>query len=312
MRWNHPTKGVQAPATFLRVLEQSGDIKWVGNWGIEEIIRMHNEFANRFPTVRLRFSLNLYTKQLLDPKLSTSFIETIKKASAKPEDYMLEISDFMMLEKIAVIKTNIYKLRDFGFKIAVDGFELDGQSVQAIQRTPIDVIKLGRGFLKDIENNFMKERLLEILVKFATENNKMIISEGIETAEVSKYVKEQNVFYEQGYFFGKPMSEENFVEYLDRHEYQTLLSDVSALEDTENIMNMVDSEKRRKIVTAYVEPDLAKAKAFVEQSEEDMSPEDLLNKRVNETLAKKNNPQAQENTDSAEELYDAIEQDGQE
>lgn len=305
MRWNHPTKGVQAPATFLRVLEQSGDIKWVGNWGIEEIIRMHNEFANRFPTVRLRFSLNLSTKQLLDPNLSTSFIETIKKASAKPEDYMLEISDFMMLEKIAVIKTNIYKLRDFGFKIAVDGFELDGQSVQAIQRTPIDVIKLGRGFLKDVENNFMKERLLEILVKFATENNKMIISEGIETAEISKYVKEQNVFYEQGYFFGKPMSEENFVEYLDRHEYQTLLSDVSALEDTENIMSMVDSEKKKK------QEEVERAKAFVEQSEEDMSPEDLLNKRVNETLAKKNNPQAQENTESAEDLYDAIEQDGE-
>ena len=151
----------------------------------------------------------------------------------------------------------------------------------------------------------MKERLLEILVKFATENNKMIISEGIETAEVSKYVKEQNVFYEQGYFFDKPMSEENFVEYLDRHEYQTLLSDVSALEDTENIMNMVDSEKKRK------EEEVARAKAFVEQSEEDMSPEELLNKRVNETLAKKNNPNQEEQTESAEDLYDAIEQDDQ-
>jgi hypothetical protein len=151
----------------------------------------------------------------------------------------------------------------------------------------------------------MKERLLEILVKFATENNKMIISEGIETAEISKYVKEQNVFYEQGYFFGKPMSEENFVEYLDRHEYQTLLSDVSALEDTENIMSMVDSEKKKK------QEEVERAKAFVEQSEEDMSPEDLLNKRVNETLAKKNNPQTQENTESAEDLYDAIEQDGE-
>ena len=57
--------------------------------------------------------------------------------------------------------------------------------------------------------------------------------------------------------------------------------------------------------------EVERAKAFVEQSEEDMSPEDLLNKRVNETLAKKNNPQSQENTESAEDLYDAIEQDGE-
>jgi EAL domain-containing protein (putative c-di-GMP-specific phosphodiesterase class I) len=178
---------------------------------------------------------------------------------------MLEISDFMMLEKIAVVKTNIYKLRDFGFKIAVDGFEIDGQSVQAVQRAPIDVIKLGRNFLKDIENNFMKERLLEILVKFATENNRTLISEGVETPEIAKYVKDQNVFLEQGYLFGKPMSEEAFNEYLEKHQYRVILEDVTNIEDTENIMRMVGGDK---------------SAAATEEVEEELSAEDLLNQTV--------------------------------
>ncbi len=240
MRWNHPTKGVQAPSTFLKVLEQSGDIKWVGEWGIESMIRMHNQMAERFPTIPMRFSLNLSTKQLLDSTLATKFIDIMNKNNAKPEQYMLEISDFMMVERIAVIKTNIYKLRDFGFKIAVDGFELDGQSVQNIQRSPIDVIKLGRGFLKDIENNFMKERFLQILVKYAMDNNRQLICEGIETAEVTKYVKEQNVFYGQGYYFAKPMSQEAFAEYLEKHQYKVLLDDVSSLEDSEALFKDQD------------------------------------------------------------------------
>lgn len=240
MRWNHPTKGVQAPSTFLKVLEQSGDIKWVGEWGIESMIRMHNQMAEKFPTIPMRFSLNLSTKQLLDPTLATKFIDIMNKNNAKPDQYMLEISDFMMVERIAVIKTNIYKLRDFGFKIAVDGFELDGQSVQNIQRSPIDVIKLGRGFLKDIENNFMKERFLQILVKYAMDNNRQLICEGIETAEVTKYVKEQNVFYGQGYYFAKPMSQEAFAEYLEKHQYKVLLDDVSSLEDSEALFKDQD------------------------------------------------------------------------
>ena len=235
MRWNHPTKGVQAPATFLKVLEQSGDIKWVGEWGIESMIKMNAMMKEKFPTIPLKFSLNLSTKQLLDAQLANKFIDIMNKNNARAEEYMLEISDFMMMEKIAVIKTNIYKLRDFGFKIAVDGFELDGQSVQNIQRSPIDVIKLGRSFLKDVENNFMKERLLSILVKFATDNNKLLISEGIETAEITKYVKEQSVYYGQGYYFAKPMNQEAFIEYIDRHQYRVLLEDVSALEDIERI-----------------------------------------------------------------------------
>ena len=197
------------------------------------MIHTHNLLTERYPTIPLRLSLNLSTKQLLDVNLANKFIDIMNKNNAKPEQYQLEISDFMMVEKISVIKTNIYKLRDFGFKIAVDGFELDGQSVQNIQRSPIDVIKLGRGFLKDIDNNFMKERFLQILVKYAMDNNRQLICEGIETAEVTKYVKEQNVFYGQGYYFAKPMSQEAFTEYVEKHQYQVLLDEVSSLEDSE-------------------------------------------------------------------------------
>ncbi|MBQ3253310.1 MAG: bifunctional diguanylate cyclase/phosphodiesterase [Acholeplasmatales bacterium] len=258
MRWNHPTKGVQAPSTFLKVLEQSGDIKWVGEWGIETMIKIRNLMAERFPTIPLRFSLNLSTKQLLDSNLANKFIDIMNKNNAKPENYQLEISDFMMVERIAVIKTNIFKLRDYGFKIAVDGFELDGQSVQNIQRSPVDVIKLGRSFLRDIENNFMKERLLQILVKFATDNNKTLVCEGIETAEVAKYVKEQNVFMGQGYFFAKPMSQEAFLEYVERHQYKVLLDDVSALEDNEELLKVMGEVEE---VVEYIE---------VEESAEDL------------------------------------------
>jgi diguanylate cyclase (GGDEF)-like protein len=262
MRWNHPTKGVQSPATFLKVLEQSGDIAWVGRWGLQEMIKTHDMLAQKFQEIPLRFSLNLSTKQLLDPDLANTFIDIINKANAKPENYMLEISDFMMLEKIAVIKTNVFKLRDFGFKIAVDGFEVDGQSVQVIQRAPVDVIKLGRGFLKDIENNFMKERLLEILVNFATENNRTLVSEGVETPEIAKYVKDQNVFLEQGYLFGKPMSQEAFNEYLEKHQYKVILEDVINIEDTEKIMRMVNGNKE-ETTTDEAELD---AEAFLNQT----------------------------------------------
>lgn len=253
MRWNHPTKGVQAPATFLKVLEQTGDIKWVGEWGIETMIRTLTHFKEKFPTVPLTLSLNLSTKQLLDANLANKFIDIMNKNNAKPENYMLEISDFMMVEKIAAIKTNIFKLRDFGFKIAVDGFELDGQSVQAIQRSPIDVIKLGRSFLKDIENNFMKEKLLSILVKYATDNNRLLVCEGIETAEVAKYVKDQHVFRGQGYFFAKPMGIDAFEEYIEKKQYKTLLDDVSMIEDAERLVgkpSVTDEEEELDEETA--------------------------------------------------------------
>lgn len=231
MRWNHPTQGVLSPQKFIKVMEQSGDIRWVGEWGIDTMIKFQEEMTEKFPAIPMIFSLNLSTKQLLNPNLATSLINIASKHHAKPSNFMLEITDFMIYEKIGVIKTNIFKLKDYGFKIAVDGFVLDGQSVQSIQRSPVDVVKLGRSFLKDIENNFMKERLLEILMNFSKENNRTVISEGIESAEMVQYVKDQGIERGSGYYFAKPLAAADFESYVDKMAWRTQLDVVANLED---------------------------------------------------------------------------------
>ena len=89
----------------------------------------------------------------------------------------------------------------------------------------------------------MKERLLQILVKYAQDNNKQLISEGIESAEIAKYVKQQNVSLGQGYYFAKPMTDEAFEEYIEKRQYQVLLDDVIALEDNEALFNEMNYEE---------------------------------------------------------------------
>ena len=231
MRWNHPVNGVLPPEKFIKVMEQSGDIRWVGEWGIEAMIRFQEKLFEKFPEIPMVFSLNLSTKQLLNPELASKLIDIAVKLRVKPENFMFEITDFMVYEKIGAIKTNIFKLKDFGFKIAVDGFVLDGHAVQNIQRSPVDVIKLGRGFLKDIDNNFMKEKLVEILKDFAEKNNRLLISEGIEGPAGVSYVKKQNIGLGSGYYFAKPLSEEDFEAYVEHMTWRTQFDEVARLED---------------------------------------------------------------------------------
>ena len=284
MRWNHPTKGVLPPNAFLSVLEQSGDIKWVGGWGLDQMIKLQTELQNKYAELPLTFSLNLSTKQLLDPYLANNFIERVNKANAKPSNFMLEISDFMVLEKIPVIRTNIYKLRDFGFKIAVDGFELDGVSVQNIQRIPIDVIKLGRNFLKTIENNYIKEKLLEIINKYALDNNKVVISEGVETAEVASYVTKHDVYVEQGYFFSKPISEEEFVDYIDQRKYKQMLNDVHMLDSANMIKEAEEAMSTAEVKEPETKPEETKEEPKAEENTSDEKPAEveLENKEATE------------------------------
>ncbi|MDE7094904.1 MAG: bifunctional diguanylate cyclase/phosphodiesterase, partial [Anaeroplasmataceae bacterium] len=144
MRWNHPTKGVLPPQDFIQLMEQTGDIHWVGEWGIERMIRFQQAMHTKFPELPLIFSLNLCLKQLLNANMARDLIEIAKKLNVKASRIMLEITDFMVYEKMKVVEANITRLKAYGFKIAVDGFPLTPQSVLAIQKCPVDVVKLGR------------------------------------------------------------------------------------------------------------------------------------------------------------------------
>ena len=233
MRWNHPTQGVLPPEKFIKIMEQSGDIRWVGEWGIENMIRCQQEMLEKHPEIPMVFSLNLSTKQLVNVDLANNLIEIAKRYNIEPKNIMFEINDFIVYEKIGSIKTNVLKLKDYGFKIAVDGFVLDGYSVQTIQRSPIDVIKLGRGFLSNRDNNYTKERLLEILTQFAKDNNHLIMAEGIENPEAAIYVKKQGIGVGSGYYFSKPLNVEEFSEYVSQLKMKQQLNEIAELEDKE-------------------------------------------------------------------------------
>ena len=224
MRWNHPTKGVLPPQDFIQLLEQTGDIHWVGKWGIERMIRFQQMMNTKYPHLPLVFSLNLCLKQLLNPDLAKDLIEIAKRLEANPNQIMLEITDFMVYEKMKVVEANITRLKAFGFKIAVDGFPIDPQSVLAIQACPVDVIKLGRKFLKDITNNFSQEKLLVNLFDYCHKNKKIVVCEGIETKELLNYTREHNVHFGSGFFFARALDIPSLMNFIEGERWKEMLS----------------------------------------------------------------------------------------
>lgn len=79
LRWNHPTKGLLPRKDFIELLEQTGDIHWLGQWELEKILRFQQSVNNKYPNEDFVFSMNLSLKQLLNPTLAKSLIEIVKK-----------------------------------------------------------------------------------------------------------------------------------------------------------------------------------------------------------------------------------------
>ena len=214
VRWNHPQQGLISPQSFLDIMEQSGDIKWIGNWGLETLIQEYYEIRRQFPHLNYQITFNLSVRQLLNETVASDFNRLIKKYKMKPEIIILEIADFSAFQKYTVIKHNISKLKKIGFKISLNAYGIDSNTLLSLNKMPIDVIKLDRQFFNREEESYLKDRLLSLIVDYSNKNHKDVIAEGIEDQEMLEFCRENNIKLVQGYYFSKPVSSSDIVLYV--------------------------------------------------------------------------------------------------
>ena len=265
MRWNHPEQGVLPPAKFMSIMEKSGDIYWVGKWGLELLC---SKFKEVQPLVGDDFhlTLNLSTKQLTYESLADDLVLVAKKASVAASSIVLEISGYAMFEKMDNVKQNLLKLRDAGFTIAVDGFDLDYSTITKISKEPIDMIKISRNFFLDEvegdsnnprpttsdaeklaaekeETKSIKEKFAKMLIETANVAHRVVVSEGIETKDQAEYVKGLGVTLGQGYYYSKPISESELPDFIrlrkwDEHTFDPAKEAMAAPAEENNDENL--------------------------------------------------------------------------
>lgn len=214
VRWDHPTRGLISPQSFLDVMEQSGDINWIGTWGLETLIQEYYEIRREFPYLTYQITFNLSLKQLLSDTIAPEFSKLIKKYKMNPQIIILELAEFNAYQKFATIKQNIAKLKKIGFKISLNAYGIDTNTMMALDEMPIDVIKLDKQFFEKEEESYLKERLLGLIVEWGNKNNKAVIAEGIEDQEMLDLCKEFKIQFIQGFYYSKPISSSEIITYI--------------------------------------------------------------------------------------------------
>lgn len=210
LRWNHKTMGVLSPDKFLNILEQSGDINWVGLWAFEELLQRQLAWRQRSPEKKFLLSMNLSPKQLMNERLADDIRRILRKYRVEPSSVVLEIVEFAYFEKVPAVKSNIEKLSQNGFLIAIDNYGPEMNTLALLEEVKIDLIKLDRGFVSKAREDFLSNGLLTTLVQYAERKGTKILAEGIEDSEMLDYVKSMGIGLAQGYLFGKPQSPEEW------------------------------------------------------------------------------------------------------
>lgn len=209
LRWRHATRGVLAPADFLDVAEKRGLMQEIAAWVLREACRQGSlwlDWGHDFG----RLALNLSTQQLSASGFAEQTIAELSHSGIDPECIELEFTEQVMLEANETARLELMRLSRLGVQVAIDDFGTGLSSLQNLRRFRADKIKIDREFIRDIDTDPNDAEIVKAAIALGNALGLITTAEGVEHAEQVAMLQRFGCQQAQGYWFGQPVSAEQF------------------------------------------------------------------------------------------------------
>ncbi|WP_130805902.1 bifunctional diguanylate cyclase/phosphodiesterase [Senegalia massiliensis] len=212
LRWNTKKLGTISPTVFIPIAERTGQIVEIGYWVIE---RVFNDYKSLKENIRknFRISINISAMQFNDENFLKRIKESIEKNNVDTSYFELEITESLLLSGLKQVNKKLNRLRKLGFTIAIDDFGTGYSSLSYIKQLNINKLKIDRTFIKDYPDNDDGE-IADIITNMAYKLKLDVIAEGVESEEQIEYLKRKGCYLIQGYYYSKPLSKEELLDYI--------------------------------------------------------------------------------------------------
>ncbi len=209
-RWVSPVLGKVAPDEFIPVVEHSP----LNNQLTRSIILqcgLLTEMATDLGVQVGHINVNVSASQLTEASFVRQLLHWIYQADFDPNLLCLELTEREMIQNIANCGAHIHELRREGIRIALDDFGSGYSSITHLISLPIDLLKLDRMLVKNIDQNHKYQALNAGIVEMAHRLDMSVIAEGIETLQEYQVLKELGCDYYQGFYFSRPQCARDFL-----------------------------------------------------------------------------------------------------
>ena len=209
VRWRHPELGMIPPDEFIPLLEKNGLIgqvdKFVWSEAARQVVRWQQEYGVTIPV-----SVNLSRVDVFDPTLEDTLDSILKNNRLDHDSLKLEVTESAYTENADQVIKVVENLRKKGYVVEMDDFGTGYSSLNMLSAMPIDVLKMDRAFVRNIEHDQKDIQLVALILDIAKNLQVPVVAEGVETAAQVKLLKELGCSIVQGYFFSRPLHAADF------------------------------------------------------------------------------------------------------
>ena len=216
VRWKHPKLGRLMPQEFVSLAVECGEISRIGDWVRQEVCRTLQRTEAKADLLRF-ISVNVDAHELGDKNFTQRVRRQIEEFGVDPTRIVLEITENSLVDNFNLLQNNISELKEMGLRWAIDDFGVGYSSLSYLQRLSFSILKIDRSFIASLLNDPQTPFLVAHISQIATQLGYRIIAEGIETREqLNKLLEIYSEVMCQGFFFERPMNEEQFLELIDK------------------------------------------------------------------------------------------------
>ena len=211
LRWQHPEKGLLLPGEFISVMEESGLILSIGNWILEQACA--TLASSNIPII----AVNISPGQFAEKRFVDGIINLLNKYELDGQRLELEITERIVIKDIDETIRKMNSLKDHGVRFSIDDFGTGYSSLAYIKQLPIDTLKIDRSFIQDCLTDNNDKAIVRAIISMAKSLELGIVAEGVETREQLNFLKMMSCPSYQGYYFSRPIPEDEFIALMQQH-----------------------------------------------------------------------------------------------
>jgi len=216
IRWRHPQRGIVPPIEFIGVAEETGQIGALGEFVLNESCRQFVAWQHELGTLAPHtISINLSRAQLLGGSFPAQVRNALDAAGLASHHLQLEVTESLAAQDQNVID-QLHELKALGVSLALDDFGTGYSSLSSLHQLPVDVVKIDRSFVSQVEISPHHRVLIEATVMVARSLGMTTVAEGIETDCQLAALRKMGCDKGQGYLLSRPVTSEAFAGWLLR------------------------------------------------------------------------------------------------
>ncbi|MGV3582877.1 MAG: EAL domain-containing protein [Methylophilus sp.] len=208
IRWKHPVRGMVFPDQFIPFAEQTGLVRDITLWMIEEASKVSAQWIEK--GVNIPIAVNISARDLIDSDFPNKVTDILNRTGSNTSLISLEVTESSIMDDPHRAKQTLLHLSEMGIKLAIDDFGTGYSSLSYLKELPVSELKIDKSFVMHIEDNLNDRIIVSSTIELAHNMGLHVVAEGVENIEVWKFLEGMNCDYGQGYFMSKPISVTDF------------------------------------------------------------------------------------------------------